>query len=182
MPLLRAVIASVALSVSAAGAQTAEGVEPRRALDFGGAAERQAAQAAQTATLAAVTAQQLGLDFDAILVRCQENTASCAETLHRSLAAVLSVGGELPDAALEQLLGSLATVAVATAQQAPAAAGPLAAGPEKDRTSETLGAFLRTLAQAAPERSRDPLMEAAGNVASGNAAETVLAAVAASPG
>lgn len=191
-PLKSATDLADASGLATAGLQAGETPLPGGVAEFGGKAS--AEQAAENAALAARTAEaakMLGMDFDAMLKLCGENTGGCAAALQRALGRITAARPGMPPAVVEQLMGSLATIAVATALEADKASAA-AALPAPDtavhmpqqqgsNVALDLGAFLTTLANEAPESLSVPLSAVARDVVSGNIKRTDLTAVAGSP-
>lgn len=72
------------------------------------------------------------IDFDQLLASCAEDGATCAATLQATLAEITTAKqAGLAASTVDKLLGSLATIAVSTAQQQPSTSTSLASAISK---------------------------------------------------
>lgn len=109
------------------------------------------------------------IDFEALLSSCSSDSSGCAAILQQALGQITAVQAQLPAAVVDNLLGSLATVAVSAATETPG-------------ISQSMGSIVETIAETVSEDRRDSLQQVAQNVSNGNSGGVDLDAVAGSPG
>ena len=108
------------------------------------------------------------IDFEAILTSCSADSDGCVARLQAALTQINALKATTSTAVIDNLLGSLATVAASAAQQSPS-------------ISRDLGGVVNSIAESSSAERQESLREVAGNISSGRSGEIDLSAIAGSP-